>query len=46
MVSTAVRGLDAFARPEQTARIAEIMARYSFAYGDDGAAGTFVSGGD
>jgi fatty-acyl-CoA synthase len=32
MVSIAVRGLDASARPEQTARIAEIMERYSFAY--------------
>jgi fatty-acyl-CoA synthase len=32
MVSIAVRGLDASARPEQNARIAEIMERYSFAY--------------
>jgi fatty-acyl-CoA synthase len=32
MVSISVRGLDASARPEQTARITEIMERYSFAY--------------
>ena len=32
IVSIAVRGLDASAHPEQTARISEIMDRYSFAY--------------
>lgn len=32
MVNIAVRGLDVSAPPEQIARIAEIMERYSFAY--------------
>jgi hypothetical protein len=32
MVSIAIKGLDASARSEQAARIAEIMERHSFAY--------------